>query len=274
MNERGVEPSTPDEARARDALRSLPPPSAGAAFRERLKRDFVAGRFGEPRVLRLPVAWYRRPLWRLVPAAAAALVVVAAVANRGPAWMVLASAGEGVAVVDQVPVPMGHIEELQRRLRPGVRLQIPVGSEIELASPGGLVVQVTSGTEFRLPAVPGHWVGRRVAGEVRHGEIRVTTGPAFHGARLHVETPEAIVVVTGTTLAVICEPGGTCVCVFDGQVSVGAKGEHMEPVVTGRRRFVFNDGRLPESAEIRPVENERLAAFRLSRGAWLEGRDE
>jgi len=111
-------------------------------------------------------------------------------------------------------------------------------------------------------------------GEVRHGEIRVTTGPAFHGARLHVQTPEATVVVTGTTLAVICEPIGTCVCVYDGEVGVGAKGDRMEPVVTGRRRFVFNDGRSPESAEIRPIENERLAAFRQSRGAWLEGREE
>ena len=265
---------TPEEVRARDALRTLEPPRADAAFRARLKREFVSGRFGGPRVQPLPEAWWRRPVWRMVPAAAAILVVVAALANRGGGWLVLASAGDGVAVVDQRPVPIGHVEELQRRLRPGARLQVPAGAEIELASPGGLVVQVTAGTEFTLPALPGRWLGRRVAGEVRHGEVRITTGPAFHGAHLRVETPEASIEVTGTTLAVICEPVGTCVCVYDGAVSVGARGDRMEPVVSGRRRFVFNDGRAPESAEIRPIENEKLGAFRQSRGAWLEGRTE
>jgi len=34
---------------------------------------------------------------------------------------------------------------------------------------------------------------------------------------------------------------------------------------------VFNDGRAPESAEIRPMENEKLGRFREDRRAWLEG---
>ena len=271
MNARGTQPRTPDEIRARDAVGSLDRPRADAAFRERLKRDFVAGRLGERRVLYPPVAWHRRPGWRLVPAAAAALVVAMALANRGPRWTVLASAGDGVAVVDQHPVPLGHVEELQRALRPGARLQVPAGSEVELASPGGLVVQVTAGTEFRLPAIPGRWVGRRVAGEVWKGEIRLTTGPAFQGALLRVDTPEASVEVTGTTLAVICEPVGTCVCVYDGVVRVGAKGAEGISVPGGRRRFVFNDARDPELADIRPVELEKLGTFRESRRDWLEG---
>ncbi len=271
MNPRGLDHPTPDEARAQEALRALGPPHGDLSFRERLKRDFVTGQIGERRVLHLPVAWHRRPLWRLAPVAVAALVVVAALANRGPGWTVLATQGDGVAVVDQHPVPLGHGEELRRRLRPGARMRVPAGCEVELASPGGLVVQVTAGTEFRLPATPGRWLGRRVAGEVRHGEIRLTTGPAFHGALLRVETPEAAVEVIGTTLAVICEPVGTCVCVYDGVVKVGARGDRMESIPTGRRRFVFNDGRAPEIADIRPVENEKLGQFRESRRAWLAG---
>ena len=67
------------------------------------------------------------------------------------------------------------------------------------------------------------------------------------------------------------EPAGTCVCVYDGVVKVGPMGGSMEPVSSGRRRFVFNDGRAPESAEIRPMEITKLGMFRDSRRGFLEG---
>jgi hypothetical protein len=151
-----------------------------------------------------------------------------------------------------------------------VRLESPAAAEIELASAAGLVMQVTPGTALTIPATPGRWLNRRVAGTVTRGEIRLTTGHRFAGARLRLTTPEADVDVTGTTLAVICEPAGTCVCVYDGTVMVGERGAAMEPVLGGRRRFVFNDGRPPESAEIRPTETGKLGEFRDSRREWLE----
>ena len=80
--------------------------------------------------------------------------------------------------------------------------------------------------------------------------------------------------VTGTTLAVICEDQGTCVCVFEGTVRVGARGAAPEAVTNGRRRFVFHDGRPPESAEIRVVERAELGRFRERRGSWLESGSE
>jgi len=262
---------TPQEARARDAVRGLGAPRADAAFRERLKRDFVTGRIGERRVLELPVAWHRRLAWRLALApVAAALAVVVALANRGPAWTVRGTLGDGIAVVDQFPVPLGHADELQRRLHPGARLRMPEGGQVELAAAGSMVIQVAAGTELTLPASPGRWFGRSVTATTAHGVIRVTTGPAFHGARLHVDTPEASVDVLGTTLAVICEPAGTCVCVFDGVVQVGARGAAQEPVSSGHRRFVFNDGRPPEMAGIRPPEIGRLDDLRARQRSWLE----
>jgi FecR-like protein len=218
-----------------------------------------------------PIAWHRRPAWRLAPIAVATLAVVVALTNRGPGWTVLTTAGDGIAVVDQTPVPLGHGEELQRRLRTGARLTVPDGCEMEIASAGSIVFQLTAGTELTLPGGPGRWFGRRVAGAVRHGEIRVTTGPAFHGARLRLETPEATVEVTGTTLAVICEPAGTCVCVYDGMVEVGARGGTTERVPGGRRRFVYNDGRPPELAGIRPPEVQKLGDLRAHHRAWLGG---
>ena len=279
MNPPGFDPLSPDEARVRDALRALEPPRPDAAFRERLRVGFVSGRIGARRVPESPVAWPRRPGIRrwaigrlaLAPLAVAALIVVVVLADRGPGWSVLATTGEGMAVLDGSTVPLALRAGLERRLRPGARLTVPPGGEIELASAAGLVVQVTAGTEFTLPATPGRWFHRRVVGEVQHGEIRVTTGSAFRGARLRVETPEVAVEVTGTTLAVICEPVGTCVCVYDGEVRVGARGAGLEGVPTGRRRFVFNDGRPPETADIRPMENQKLGMFRAGRRAWLEG---
>jgi ferric-dicitrate binding protein FerR (iron transport regulator) len=267
---------TPEETRARDAIRGLERPRAATAFRERLKRDFVTGRIGEQRVLELPLGWHRRLAWRLAlaPVALAALAMTVVLANRGPAWTILAIAGDGVAVVDRAPVPLAHGEELGRRLHPGAHLTVPVAAEVELASAGGMVIQVTGGTEFTLPASPGRWFGRRVVGALQGGEVRVTTGPGFRGARLRLDTPEATVEVTGTTLAVICEPAGTCVCVYDGVVKVGARGAAAASVPGGRRRFVFNDGRPPELADIRPVENQSLGAFRDHRRVWLEGGSE
>lgn len=273
MNAERPDPVTPEAARAREALQGLAPPRAEPAFRERLKRDFVTGRIVEPRALERPVAWPRRFAWRLVlaPAALALLAVSVWMADRGPGWTVMEIQGEGAVIVDGTPVPLANREALARRLRPGARLAVPVGAEVELASASGLVIQVTAGTELTLPASPGRWFRRRVTGGVRQGEIRITTGRAFAGAILRLDTPESAVEVTGTTLAVICEPAGTCVCVYDGVVKVGPRGGTMEPVTSGRRRFVFNDGRPPESAEIRPMEITKLGTFRDSRRAFLEG---
>lgn len=263
---------TPAETRARDAVRDLPRPPADAAFRARLRRDFAAGTIGERRALVLPAARPQGLGWRLAMAAVAALLLVAGVmlANRGANWTVLATIGDGVVVVDGRPIPLGHHEDLIAQLRPGARVVVPDGAEVELGTAAGMIVQVTAGTEFTLPASPGRWFRREVAGRVGHGEIRLTTGPAFRGARLRVETPEATVQVTGTTLAVICEPAGTCVCVLDGAVRVGGRSVAMEAVQAGRRRYVFNDGRPPESAEIRAMEIGKLGAFRDRRRAWFQ----
>jgi len=264
--------ASPEEARARDAVRGLAAPRAGAAFRARLKSDFVAGRIGHVRTLSLAIPWYRRTAWwlALAPAAVAMLVAVVWTTDRGPGWSLVAARGNGAVTVNGAPVSLTNRGDLARAMRAGARLAVPANAELELMSTAGLVVQVTAGTEVTLPATPGRWMNRRVSGAIHRGEIRVTTGTAFAGAHLNVHTPEAAVEVTGTTLAVICESTGTCVCVHDGTVKVGPHGGSMEAVTRGRRRYVFNDGRPPESAEIRPVEDTTLEAFRDSRSRWLE----
>jgi len=276
MSAPDLERLSPQEKRASDAVRSLAPPPTDAAYRARLKQEFASGALesARPRVRRLPVPLHRRPAlrWAALPVAAAAALVAASTLNQGPRWELISSRGEGVAVIDDVPVPMNHAGDLARRLRPGARLRLPEGGEIEIASRSQIAMQITPGTDVTLPEPPGRWFGRHARAGIAEGDLRITTGAGFRGARLEVETPEAIVEVTGTTLAVICEPAGTCVCVLEGRVTVAGRGEGTKvPVGEGRRRFVFNDARPPETAGIRPVEDVMLRQFRAERGAVMEG---
>ncbi len=268
----GLERLTPEQTRAREAVRQFEAPPADAAFRARLEHDFTSGRIaagaattrvrsGHPMVLLRRAA---------VPLAAAAALLAVSLLNRGPAFTLGAARGDGIVVVDGVPVPMTHREELARRMRAGARARVPDGVELEIASPGYAAIQLTGGTDVALPASPGRWFGRTARLEVRSGELRITTGPRFHGARLEIETPEAAVTVTGTTLAVICEPAGTCVCVLDGRVAVGRKGESGAMIDAGHLRYVFNDSRPPASEAMRPTERVTLAMFRDAKRTEME----
>jgi hypothetical protein len=206
-------------------------------------------------------------VWRAaaIPLAAAAVLLVVSVFNRGPAWQLVSATGEGIAVVDGRPVAMSNAAELARLLRPGVRVRMPEGCEAELVSREQLAIQITGGSDVTIPDVPGRFWSRDVRSEVGSGEIRVTSGDAFRGARLSVITPEARVEMTGTTLAVIREPAGTCVCVLEGRVKVGPRDGELLGVDAGMRRFIFNDERSPELAPMRDAERTKLGMFRDAR---------
>jgi ferric-dicitrate binding protein FerR (iron transport regulator) len=259
------QPRTDLEQRARESLETLATPRVDPAFRGRLRSDFVSGRITAARLRpALPPAVRLWPV-ALPLAAAAALLVVFAI-NRGPAYTLSAASGEGIVVVDGLPIPILHRDDLSRRLKPGARVRVPEGAELEITSPGSIAFQVAGGTDVALPRSPGRWFGRTARAEVRSGELRISTGPRFHGARLEIETPEAALTVTGTTLAVICEQAGTCVCVLDGRVAVGRKGEVRVMVRPGQRRYIFNDDRRPENDVMRPGEQVALTAFREKQG--------
>ncbi|HEY2955620.1 MAG TPA: FecR domain-containing protein [Candidatus Eisenbacteria bacterium] len=265
-----------EEERARAAVRRLAPPAAPAAWRARLKHEFASGALASapPRAAVLPLPLHRRPAfhWALLPVAAAAALVAASALNQAPRWELISSRGDGIAVIDGVPVPVNHADDLARRLRPGARLRLPESAELAIASRGQIAMEITPGTDLTLPEPPGRWFGRHARAGIAVGDLRVTTGRGFRGARLEIETPEAMVEVTGTTLAVICEPAGTCVCVLEGHVMVAVRGESTRAEVgAGRRRFVFNDARPPESASIRPVEDVMLRQLRTQRGPEMEG---
>jgi hypothetical protein len=207
-----------------------------------------------------------------VPRAAAAALVAVVTLDRGPVWRVTHVSGEGIAIVDRTPVPLNHVDELSAALHPGARVRVPDGAEIEITGGTALVVRMMSGTDAIIPPTPSRWMHRRVTGRIDHGQWRITTGPAFAGARLEIETPHADVEVMGTTLSVICEPTGTCVCVFEGRVQVGHTPRDRAFVEAGHLRYVWADGAVPKDAGIRSIENEQLGKFRQEKRAELERR--
>lgn len=295
MSERDDEqPDTRPAERARAALRAAPPLRADPSFRERLKQEFVSGAIevtgtkvrrpradGEDRDVRLTpfpprrrrgvptLAWMGASL-----AAAAAIAVVFLSLNRGPMWWVTAARGEGSIRVDGQTIALGDRDAMRRLLVPGAEIEMSGNAELDLCSDGVVAIQLTPGTRMTLPPPPGRWIGRHTELYARSGELRVTTGRKFHGARLAVMSPTAAVEITGTTLAVIIEDAGTCVCVYEGTAMVGRQrgGEFsdMRVVPGGMRRYLYQDERADDLHPMRGDERIKLASFRESQRPWLE----
>ncbi|HEX5032110.1 MAG TPA: hypothetical protein VFX78_11710 [Candidatus Eisenbacteria bacterium] len=222
-----------------------------------------------------------RPRFTAVLAAAAAIAVaVGIVGNRGPQWRVLQVVGTGFVQADGEPIPVERAELLAQRIHPGVELVLPETASLAIAAGSDLAMEILPGTRLTIPPAPPRWFFRKSEFFARGGELRLTTGPTFQGAKLEVHTADAMIQVKGTTLAVIMEPTGTCVCVLEGEVMVGARGvsagpegsggDAMMPVTSGQRGYVFRDGRTPERAEIRPTELVALAKFRALQYELLE----
>jgi len=260
MNDGGVFEPGPEEARVLERLRSAAPPRADAAFRNQLKQEFVSGAISERHaVLSLPEPKRaHRVRWIAAMAAAASITVVALALNQAPRWVVMPSSGSGTLLVNGVPHSIEDAAALSRHLRPGARVVLQSSQDLDLVSSGLLAMQLTPGTEAVLPAPPGRWFGRAGRASVAHGHLRLTTGRRFEGSRLSITTPDAVVQITGTTLAVIAEATGTCVCVLEGTAHVRPHRGSMTPVMPGTRCEVARGERESHSGEIRVAERPKL----------------
>lgn len=273
-DEAGAGPGDADALLARDAVRELPPVKAEPAYRAGLKAAFASGDIvgkadhaesgavRERERMRPP---RRHRLWTgLAVGAALVVAVVTGVLNQGSGWRVAGVRGEGSILLDGESYAAGDASLLGRRVPPGTRVQVTNTAEFDLRADGVMMMQVAAGTDIVLPPSPPRWFARRTFLHVEAGEIRVTTGPAFEGARLEITTPDAAVSVKGTTFAVILEPTGTCVCVLEGTVAVGPRDKTPAPVSSGNLRYVFRDRRPPAEAAMRDMERVKLSAFRAA----------
>lgn len=266
-----------DARRAEDTLRALPPAAPAPAFRARLREAFASGTIDDAPGDAPPVA-ARRPGGRaerfplaLAGAVAAVLVVAGAWAfNPGPRWRVAEiQHAHGNVIVNDDAIPADDTESLDEVLVPGATIEWDGDGDLELLSRGRLALGIAPGTHMTLPAPPPRWFFRHSAGRVETGTVRLTSGPRFHGARVTIATPEATVEMTGTTLAVIHEPMGTCVCVLEGSVRVRAGAHDMGMVPAGQRQVVFANGQPAVRADMRPTERVALGAMREAMRAEL-----
>lgn len=244
------EPTAPERA-ASDAVRALARPEPDAAFRVRLRHEFVSGRIGRRRGLTFARPWFVRP-FVLVPAVAAALAVVLFAGNRGPDWRVRSASGEGRVIVDGAEFASADLARMAPALRRGAHVRVDGPVTLDLVAPGVAAVALAPGADVELSSAPNRWWQRGMRARVIAGDTYFSTGRAFHGAHLDVVTPHARVRAVGTSFAVLCAPFGTCVCVMEGRVKVGghdaAPGEGVE-VPHGMRRVISPD----QTAQTLPI---------------------
>ena len=305
MSEFDDERLSPEAERAREAVvaaaREASPPRADEALRARLRDEFVSGWIaepvpaprdpgGRPRAVPARRPWFTVPAWRTaaLAAAAAALILVAGLLNQGPRWSVLAGSGDsgpaaepGVVEIDGVPTLTTDITTLASRIKPGAEIRIAAGAPLRLVSGNALALELPPGAELTLPPPPARWVERQSEIYSRAGEIRITTGPHFRGARLAIHTEEAIVELIGTTVAVIRDEHGTCVCVLEGAVRMGAAPgpegvadatapeAPMATIPAGTRCLIYKDSRPPLVEPISDLERAKLSSFREASRATM-----
>ncbi len=284
--------SAEDEARLRAELAALGTTGdAGAvgaardAFRAGLRERFVAGTMealvSAPRV---PVAARRPRVLRPWAAglAAAALLAIAVFAwlprpesPRAPAWTVIAATADSTAAAGAVALIDGREIALAAlpttTVAPGARVELPAGVAMELRLAGTLLLETAPGTWFTVPTA-----GVASRASVDHGEVRFATGPAFAGTRLTVESPEAIVEVTGTAFVVIAEPHMTCVCVGEGTVHVTSRGGASadsargpttgHDIAAGHRREIYPDGTMSDELDVHANEAMKLGRLKAEMG--------
>ena len=246
----------PGERATRDALRTLPRERANDEFRARLREEFTSGRIGRRRGLVLRAPWFARPA-TLLPVAAGLLLVLGVAVNRGPDWRLVAANGEGRVWVGDRAFALSETEALSAALRRGGRVRVEGAVTLDLAVPGVVAVALGPEAEMTLPPAPNRLWSRGMFARLESGDAYFTTGLAFRGAHLDVETPEARVNAVGTAFAVLRHAFGTCVCVMEGHVHVahaGAPPETGVDVPEGMRRVINTD----RSTETHPILDDSI----------------
>jgi ferric-dicitrate binding protein FerR (iron transport regulator) len=233
----------PDEERAAKHVRALPDVEANAAFRDRLRSAFVTGEINHAAAPTAQPAPHRRHRWVLwmVPALIAAAAVVLVV-TRPAAFRVIAVNGSGNIRVNEELLALSSRDDLVRVVHSGATLALPDSGAIDLLSENIVLMEMTPGTRATVPQPPGRWFHRAAACSLMAGEIRIKTGPRFHGSKLRVYTPEGMAEITGTMLSVQCDGGGTCVCVVEGTAHVGVNEADLQAVPPGSRKVMLRDG--------------------------------
>lgn len=273
MNEREHDRLDESQRLAREAVRSLPRPEADAAFRARLKEQFVSGAIdaSPPSAApgsRLGSVWLG---WSAL--AAAAVVTVALLGfNRLPGPELASASGSGTVVVDGREIAVSRTEVLDEVLRVGARVQVGEDTEIDVVYPGTMILRLSAGTDLVLPERPGRWFQRTVEAPMVAGEMSLRTGPDLVGGGVIVRTDEGRAVIRGTLVSVVRTDDVTCICLFDGDASVTCSSGDLGALEPGKRWVLFRDGSEPAFADIEPAHREHMRGLDIAHPAAFDDR--
>jgi len=267
---------SPEQQRVQELLCELRPLEPDPQHQASLRAAFLDGAFAEedPVVpLQAPAGragWMQWIRWALVPAAAAAVVILVRFA-QGPSWTLMRAHGAGDAVVNGETISLTDDDALAAALGAGKSVELGSDAGVELMCGDLALLEMTPGTSFTVPNRPGRWGNKTMRGHVAMGEMRFMSGPGFPGYEMYVTTPEGAIDLTGTIVSVFRNEDLTCVCVLEGEAMIGRDDEHMDAIPEGKRKVMFNDGRPPLISDFAAEHVAGLREFRdRNHGAFGE----
>lgn len=286
MNEADHNGRTPDEKRAREAVRRLPGVGADPDFRAALRKQFVSGTIGsadgelpagsvDPApgessgAVRRPAGNLRRRRGLAIAGFVAALAASALVTiwpDRAPLPELVDLVGPGEVQIADRRYDRADLAALGEALEPGATLRTSEEAVLDIRYGDVMLLQYDPGTIATLPDPFDNEARPESRASVEFGEMRIRTGPGFTLSSLAVSTPEGLIRITGTLVSIFRDSTGTCVCVFEGRAMVGRDETTLEGVPAGKRK-VMPAGKAPFIDDIAPPHHDHLLEFQNKYGA-------
>jgi ferric-dicitrate binding protein FerR (iron transport regulator) len=249
-------PPGEDGALALKALVRLPGAKAPEAARAQARAAFLWGGDSAPaevRTIEPRRSSRRRWLGLMMAAVLGVLAVVWFGSLPTEEWVVL-----DVVKPDGVVVSQGALD-VGTRLSGG-RVATGPESELEVQLGDQVRFRMTPGTELQLPRPPGRWFSRGRRLDLNAGEIYGTSGGHKLDFELVFATGELEAQLTGTTFAVFRTDEASCVCLWEGGISVMPLVGDETPITLAEKQrvWIFKDGRAPEILPLSDMETMKL----------------
>ncbi len=142
-------------------------------------------------------------------------------------------------------------------------------SELELQLGDQLRFRLLPGTSIELPPAPRRWLPGTQTIVVHTGEIYGTTGGQVLEVPLHITAQQAEARLMGTTFAVFQNDDGTCVCLWQGCITVFPRDGGESVMMEDEKKFyVFTDG---STSGLVPLDGmERMKLQMMADGGILD----
>ena len=259
---------SPEEIRAREAVRSLSQPVADATFRDRLRESFATGAIDTRPAPRetvrrnapAPTTRWRRFVPYAALAAAAVVLLMVGPFMRDPALNITAVQGANQIVLNGELVSCDDLSPLQAALHPGCRVEVPAGATVQVAAAGQLVMDL-EGVAFTFPRPAHRWFGGELKSTIEgDGVVRMATGPGFEGSSYRLRFEGADLVARETVFTVRREGEEIGINVLEGELEARLPDGSTRMVGPGSGAMI--KGGEFRLMEFDPAEGDRLRALR------------